>query len=77
MASTSWENEMFATVLVPAARAAAISRRWVWDLLGGGVTVPEREWGMIRMSIYASSPARMTGSRSDTGSLRSSHSPMR
>ena len=38
---------MFATVLVPAARAAAISRRWVWDLLGGGVTVPEREWGMI------------------------------
>ena len=47
VASTSLENEMFATVLVPAARAAAISRRWVWDLLGGGVTVPEREWGMI------------------------------
>jgi hypothetical protein len=37
----------FRTVLIPSARAAAISSRWAWDLLGGGVTVPESFFGVI------------------------------
>ena len=47
VASMSWERAMLWRVLSPSARAAAISSRWAWDLLGGGVTAPESFFGVI------------------------------
>ena len=43
----SSEKATFLTTLVPAARAAARIQRWARDLLGGGVTTPERRRGVI------------------------------
>ena len=45
VASTSWEKSVLRMVLVPAAREAAMTSRWARDLLGGGVTTPERRRG--------------------------------
>ena len=47
VASMSWEKARFLMVLEPAARAAARIQRWARDLLGGGVTTPERRRGVI------------------------------
>ena len=45
VASMSWEKSVLRMVLVPAAREAAMTRRWARDLLGGGVTTPARRRG--------------------------------
>ena len=47
VASTSWLMATPRTVLIPFDRTAAIASRWAWDLLGGGVTVPESFFGVI------------------------------
>ena len=51
VASMSWERATLVITLSPWARAAAMSRRWAWDLEGGGVTVPASPPGVMVISI--------------------------
>ncbi len=47
VARMSWESARPWMMLIPPLRAAAISNRWAWDLLEGGVTAPESFFGVI------------------------------
>ena len=55
VARMSSGKAMLVITLSPWARAAAMSRRWAWDLEGGGVTAPDNLAGvMVTFKVVSS-----------------------